>query len=283
MDCGVTMETMITIEKLRYTYPDGTEALRGVDLKIGHGERVAVLGPNGSGKSTLFLCLNGVHRATEGRILLEGRPMAYDKKGMLDVRRKVGVVFQDPETQLFCVDVYQEVAFGPHNLGYEKQRVHDSVMKSLDAMDVTELKDRPPHFLSGGQKKRVTVASVLSMNPQVLLFDEPTAALDPIHARQLMEEIDRLNAEGITILMATHDVDQAYAWADRVVVLDSGAVRVSGTPDEVFCDMKLLEQTDLQTPFVLRTYRALLRSGRIREADSPPHTVEELEALIEEV
>lgn len=273
------MSTILTIEGLTYTYPDGTEALRGVELSIERGERVAVLGSNGSGKSTLFLCLNGVHKPLSGRILFESEPVSYDKKGLIAMRKNVGIVFQDPETQLFCVDVYQEVAFGPYNLGYSGEQVRACVMESLQTMDLVELKDKPPHFLSGGQKKRVTVASVLSMSPQVLLFDEPTAALDPTHAARLMDEINKLSDEGITILMATHDVNTAYSWADRVVVLEEGRVCAAGTPVEVFADEKLLTQTGLSQPFVPRIHRALCSAGILLDS-SPPRTAEELERMI---
>ncbi|WP_312640849.1 ATP-binding cassette domain-containing protein [Hydrogenoanaerobacterium sp.] len=274
------METILSIRDLKYTYPDGTEALKGVNLDVKRGERIAVLGSNGSGKSTLFLCLNGVHKALSGSILFDGEPLGYDKKGLIKMRKNVGIVFQDPETQLFCVDVYQEVAFGPHNLGYSKEQVHSCVTQSLAAMNLTELKDKPPHFLSGGQKKRVSVASVLSMSPQVLLFDEPTSALDPVHARRLMEEIDKLSADGITILMATHDVNTAYAWADRIVVLGNGEVQAAGTPQEVFSDLPLLEKTGLQPPFVLRMYSRLCAGGVLANKGAPPRTIEELESLL---
>lgn len=273
------MKTILSIQDLKYTYPDGTAALKGVSIDIERGERIAVLGSNGSGKSTLFLCLNGVHKALSGSILFDGKRMTYDKKGLIEMRKNVGIVFQDPETQLFCVDVYQEVAFGPHNLGYSKEQVHNCVMQSLDAMDLMQFKDKPPHFLSGGQKKRVSVASVLSMNPQVILFDEPTSALDPIHAQRLMQEINKLSAEGITILMATHDVNTAYAWADRVLVLGDGKVQVAGTPPVVFSDLPLLEKTGLQIPFVLRMYQKLCEKGMLAKAKTPPRTIEELENL----
>ncbi|MEG1953168.1 MAG: ABC transporter ATP-binding protein [Hydrogenoanaerobacterium sp.] len=273
------MQTIIKLEDLQYTYSDGTQALRGVTLSINKGEKVAVLGANGSGKSTLFLCLNGVYKPCGGAMLFDEKAVSYDKKGLIDMRKNVGVVFQDPETQLFCVDVYQEVAFGPHNLGYSKEQIHECVTKALDVMDLNELSAKPPHFLSGGQKKRVTVAAVLAMSPRVILFDEPASSLDPLHSALLMDEINGLSAQGITVLMATHDVNMAYSWADKIVVLDNGRVKAQGTPDEIFANGKLLSEAGLCSPFVLSTYNALTQAG-ILQKNAVPHSMAELLRLI---
>ena len=272
-------EVIISANGLEYTYANGTKALCGITLDIHKGERVAVLGANGSGKSTLFLCFNGVYRAGAGQVRFAGETVEYNKKSLLALRKNVGVVFQDPETQLFCVDVYQEVAFGPYNLGWEKERVERCTLESLAAMDLLPLRDKPPHFLSGGQKKRVTVASVLSMEPSVLLFDEPVAALDPAHARQLMEEMDKLSARGVTILMATHDVDGALSWADRAVVLSEGSLMADAPPAMVFQDEKLLARCGLETPAVLHMWGALKARGILPEGN-PPRSVFELEEKI---
>lgn len=274
------MQTILSIQDISYAYPDSTQALRGITLDIARGEKVAVLGPNGSGKSTLFLCLNGVHKAQSGKILFDGKPCTYDKRGLTEMRKNVGVVFQDPETQLFCVDVYQEVAFGPRNLKCAKEEIHTRVMQSLEAMDIVDIKDKPPHFLSGGQKKRVTVASVLSMSPQVLLFDEPTSSLDPAHAQSLMGEMQTLSNGGITVLMATHDVNMAFAWADKIVVLKDGTLCASGTPLAVFSDDALLQSTGLEKPFVLRIFEKLCAGGVL--SGETPKTVAELEQRLEQ-
>ena len=273
------MSVILNLQDIKYTYGDGTQALRGVSFNVSKGERVAVLGANGSGKSTLFLCLNGVYKPSGGNIMFEEKPVSYDKKGLTEMRKNVGIVFQDPETQLFCVDVYQEVAFGPYNLRYSHEQVHECVDKALNALDLKELSDKPPHFLSGGQKKRVSVAAVLSMSPKVILFDEPTSALDPLHARQLMEEIDSLSNAGITILIATHDVDMAYEWADKILVLDNGVVRAAGTPTEIFSSDELLHETGLKTPAVLSTYSALTAAGLLPLGKPPCSQSELLERI----
>lgn len=275
------MDDILNLSDVRYTYADGTDALRGVSLAVKGGERVAVLGENGSGKSTLFLCLNGVYKPSGGVIEFDGKPVCYDKKGLTAMRKNVGIVFQDPETQLFCVDVYQEVAFGPHNLGYSKEEVRECVEKNMALMDITALASKPPHFLSGGQKKRVTVAAVLAMSPQVILFDEPAAALDPSHAARLMDEINALSESGITILMATHDVNLAYEWADRIFVLEAGTVLACGTPEEIFTDKALLQQAGLRQPSVVSTYAALEAAG-VLKCPTIPRSQRELELCITE-
>ena len=275
------MEAVLAASCLTYSYPNGTQALCGINLDIRPGERVALLGPNGSGKSTLFLCLNGVHRAGPGMVLLDGAPVTYEKASLQRLRKDVGIVFQDPETQLFCVDVFQEAAFGPHNLGWPKERVEATAQKSLAAMDLLALRDTPPHYLSGGQKKRVSVASVLSMEPRVLLFDEPVSALDPLHARSLLEEMDRLAESGVAIIMATHDVDGALAWADRTVLLRGGAVECDAPPVETFLDEALLARCGLEMPAVLRIWNAMKAAGTAPEG-APPRSAEELARRITE-
>ncbi len=243
---------------------------------------MAVVGSNGSAKSTLFLCLNGVLRPQSGEILLEGKPFGYAKKDLIDIRRKVGIVFQDADTQLFCVDVYQEVAFGPHNLGYRQPELGRIVTETLRRFDLDALSDRPPHFLSGGQKKRVSVAAVLSMEPKILIFDEPNAALDPLHQRQMMELLETLSEKGITILMSTHDVGTAMSWADRVVVMGHGKLCADGAPELVFSDQELLRQNDLCAPPVLRMFEKMTACGLLPQGLAVPRTVERLEQYIQE-
>ncbi|MEM1483767.1 ABC transporter ATP-binding protein [Oscillospiraceae bacterium PP1C4] len=276
------MESIIAIHQLEYTYPNGTRALDKIDLEIGRGEKIAVLGSNGSGKSTLFLCLNGVLRPQSGEIRFDGKPLQYSKKALIDIRRNVGIVFQDPETQLFCVDVYQEVAFGPHNLGVKQPELNRIVTEHLASLDLLALRDQPPHFLSGGQKKRVSIAAVLAMEPQVLIFDEPTAALDPLHAGQMMELLETLSAKGMTVVMSTHNVETAYAWADRVVVMGHGKICGEGSPESVFTDRKLLEQSDLCAPMVLCMFEKLTASGVLPKGLPEPRTMDKLEQYLDQ-
>lgn len=276
---GDEMPPILSVKALSYSYPDGTKALDKLTFCVNKGEKIAVLGANGSGKSTLFLCLNGVVRAKQGEICLSGKPYAYDKKSLIKIRSKVGIVFQDPETQLFCSDVYQEVAFGPANLKLPVDILKDRVEQSMQQLDVQDYRHRPAHLLSYGQKKRVSIAAVLSMQPELILFDEPAASLDPVHTKQLQDILDTLTGQGLTMLMATHDVDTAFAWADRVLVLVEGKVAALDLPELVFDDLALLKQANLTEPAVLRLYRALLKTGR-EKAQQIPRTVAELEAYI---
>ncbi len=274
------MESILKIRELKYTYSDGTDALKGVNLDIRSGEKIAVLGSNGSGKSTLFLCINGVLKAESGDIEYMGKALRYDKKSLIEMRKNIGIVFQDPETQLFCVTVYQEVAFGPNNLKYDKNELNACVQQSMQSVDVAQFKDKPPHFLSYGQKKRVSVASVLSMDPQIIIFDEPTSALDPLHAKQIKELMQMLSERGKTIIMATHDVEMAYAWADRVIVMRDGIVCKEDTPYVIFSDKKLLEDCHLDTPYVLRVFNKMTETGLFKKDSTPPCDIDELEHRI---
>ncbi|MDR1796783.1 MAG: ATP-binding cassette domain-containing protein [Clostridiales Family XIII bacterium] len=273
---------MIAVRGLEYTYADGTHALRGVDLSIARGERLALLGSNGSGKTSLFLCLTGILKPTAGEVVLGGEPVTYDRKGLTQLRSRIGFVFQDPDSQIFCVDVFQEVAFGPANMGLGAAEVEARTQRAMEWTDVSGLSRKPPHFLSQGQKKRVTAASALSMEPDVLLFDEPTSALDPRHAAKLMEIIEAMSRRGVTVCLSTHDMDLAYAWADRVAVLSEGKVLAAGAPEDVMTDEQVLARADLHPPQVVRVYRALAARGFVDGgAGGAPRTVEQLEALLE--
>ena len=214
---------IIEAENLCYTYEGNEEkALNGIDLKIRRGRKVAFLGGNGSGKSTFFLCLNGIRKPDQGRILIDGEPVKYTRKGLLEVRRKVGIVFQEPDDQLFSASVYQEISFGILNLGANEKTAEREVNRVIEELGITPFRDRPAHALSGGQKKLVAIADILVMHPEVMILDEPTAALDPKHTRIVQKIIDRLTERGITVLMATHDMDYAYSWADEIVLMHEG-------------------------------------------------------------
>lgn len=276
-------DIILKLENICYTYEDGTEALKGVDLEVRRGEKLAVMGANGSGKSTLFLTLNGIHRPTSGRVLYNNVPVDYSRKGLLSLRQKIGIVFQDPDNQLFSASVTQEISFGALNLGLSEEEARKRVEKVIAEMDITPFRDKPTHFLSGGQKKRVSIADILVMDPEVILFDEPAAALDPKHARMIDGIIDGLGEKGITVILSTHDVDRAFIWADRVVLLDEGEVVSEGTPDEIFTDDAALARTNLEKPTVLRIFETLCGVG-ILDKDLPaPHTCGELEQYIKEV
>lgn len=274
---------IIEVENLCYTYDGNDErALDGMDLKIRRGRKVAFLGGNGSGKSTFFLCLNGIRRPDDGRILIDGTPVKYTRKGLLDLRRKVGIVFQEPDDQLFSASVYQEISFGLMNLGVDEAEAEREVERVIEELGITPFQDRPAHALSGGQKKLVAIADILVMHPEVMILDEPTAALDPKHTRIVQDIIGKLTESGITVLMATHDMDYAYGWADEIVLMHEGKVLRSGPSAEVCSDRQALEKTNLEMPSVLRLYEIMKEKGILPCGDRPPADMRELERRLSE-
>lgn len=272
--------SIIKAENLCYTYEDGTEALKGIDLTIEAGKKVALLGANGSGKSTFFLCLNGVNQPQKGTLYLHDKPYDYSKNGLLHLRSKVGIVFQDPDSQLFSASVYQEISFGAMNLGLEEEEVKKRVEKSIEDLEITPFRHKPTHFLSGGQKKQVSVADILVMDPEVIVFDEPAAALDPKHTKILNHLIDKLSERGITIIISTHDVDFAFGWADEAVLFHNGKVLRQGAPEEVFAAEEDLEKTNLTKPAALRLFDNLVKNGVLPEGLAVPRDLDTLEKYI---
>ncbi|CAH0277849.1 energy-coupling factor ABC transporter ATP-binding protein [Peribacillus sp. YIM B13472] len=274
-------EHIFHIEGLTHQFADGTFALNNLSLTIQHGKKVALLGNNGAGKSTLFLHLNGLLQPTAGKIRFKGKKMKYDRKALLSLRKQVGIVFQDPDLQLFSANVQQDISFGPMNLGWDRNTVQEKVNWAMAETEVTELKDKPTHFLSLGQKKRVAIAGVLAMEPDVWLLDEPTAGLDPYFSRQIMALLDSIHHPDKTIILSTHDVNLAYQWADEVVVMNDGKVIYQGDPVSVFHDEDVLLQAHLEKPWVFEMFQALLQSRKPAERDLFPRTKEELIQMLE--
>lgn len=274
-------EWIIETENLCYTYEgNDRRALDGVSVKIRRGRKFAFMGGNGSGKSTLFLCLNGILRPESGRVIIDGTPVKYNRKGLLDVRKKVGIVFQEPDNQLFSASVYQEISFGILNLGADEETARREVERVMEEVGVTSFSDRPAHALSGGQKKQVAIADILVMHPEVMILDEPAAALDPKHTRIVEEIIERLTDKGITVLMATHDMDYAFAWADEIILMKDGQVIKEGSPGEVCGDREALERTNLEPPAVLTIYEKMLEKNLVKRGDTPPKNIRELEEML---
>ena len=274
-------EWIIETENLCYTYEgNDRRALDGVNVKIRRGRKVAFMGGNGSGKSTLFLCLNGILRPESGRVIIDGIPVKYNRKGLLDVRKKVGIVFQEPDNQLFSASVYQEISFGILNLGADEETARRDVERVMEEVGITAFSDRPAHALSGGQKKQVAIADILVMHPEVMILDEPAAALDPKHTRIVEEIIERLTDKGITVLMATHDMDYAFAWADEIILMKDGQVIKEGSPGEVCGDRKALERTNLEPPAVLTIYEKMLEKNLVKRGGTPPKNIRELEEML---
>lgn len=234
---------MIILETrdLKYTYPDGTVAIQDLNIEIMKGKKIAFVGQNGSGKSTLFLLLNGTLKPSQGEILFHGVPFKYDSKSLREIRKSIGIVFQNSDDQIFAPTVFQDVAFGPSNLGYPKERIDTCVQLALEQVGLSRFKDKPPHHLSGGQKKRVAIAGVMAMEPEVIILDEPLSNLDPVSADEIMDLINEFNHFGSTIIISTHDVDLAYRWSDYVFLLSNSKIIGQGTPAEVFKDSELLK------------------------------------------
>ena len=242
------MNAAIETRDLCYTYEDGTVALDHISLKAQKGKITGILGANGAGKSTLFLNLNGVLSPASGQVLLDGAPVRRDRKGIAELRRRVGIVFQDPDDQLFSADVYRDISFGAVNLDLPEAEVRRRVELAMERTGVSALRDKPTHALSFGQKKRVAIAGVLVMEPEVLILDEPTAGLDPSGVSGLLELIGRLRDAGMAVLIATHDMDLVPLCCDDAYLLGEGRVLAAGTPEELFRDPELLRENHLRLP-----------------------------------
>ena len=247
---------VLDVRGLAHAYPDGHQALFGVDLHVHRGERVALLGPNGAGKTTLVLHLNGILTAGAGTVEVSGLPVVPEN--LQEVRRRVGVVFQDPDDQLFMPTVWQDVAFGPANLGLRGDALEQRVTHALGLVGMGEYADRPPHHLSFGQRRRVAVATVLAMEPEILVLDEPSSNLDPASRRELA---DILRSLDVTVLMVTHDLPYALELCPRSVVLSGGSMVADGATYDVLTDDALMRAHRLELPFGFDPRTAGPRSG----------------------
>jgi cobalt/nickel transport system ATP-binding protein len=246
----------LDVRGLLFAYPDGTQALFGIDLTIGSGERVAVLGPNGAGKTTLVLHLNGIHLPQQGSVDVGG--ISVSKANLKEIRRRVGIVFQDPDDQLFMPTVRQDVAFGPANIGLTGDELEERVSSALEAVGMEEFVDRAPHHLSFGQRRRVAVATVLAMRPEILVLDEPSSNLDPAGRRELA---DILRSLDITMLMVTHDLPYALELCPRALVMNHGSIVGDGPTVDVLSDEDLMRANRLELPFGFYPAEAMRSRG----------------------
>jgi len=239
------------VENLYFEYDNGGFALKNISVNFGRGEKIAVIGSNGSGKSTFFLNLNGVLRNhhSHGKIIYDG--IEINKKNLNMLRSKVGIVFQEPDNQLIASTVDSEVSFGPLNLGLSEEEAEQRVLDALREMNIEELREKMVHHLSGGQKKRVTIADIIAMNPEIIIFDEPTASLDPLNCEMFEETLKKLDDKNITVIISTHDIDFVWRWAERVIVFHDGEIIADSTPEQIFMDDDLLKKTHLKKPALL--------------------------------
>lgn len=270
---------ILKVEDLYYKYGNGKSALDGVSVDIYEGEKIAVLGSNGSGKSTFFLNVDGVLKPEQGNIIYRGT--LINKKNLKELRKNIGIVFQDADNQIIASTVRAEVGFGPMNLKLPKEEVIKRVEEALSYMNIFDLKDRPPHYLSGGEKKRVSIADIIAMKSEVIIFDEPTAALDPLNALMLEEVLLKLETEGKTMLISTHDVDFAYRWAERILVFCQGKIIADGTPLEIFQNKELLKQANLKQPTMLEVYELLVEKHMLKDTKSYPKSTYEFKKILE--
>jgi len=269
------MTFILETRNVSYSYGDGTKALDGVSISLEKGKKIALIGPNGAGKSTLMLMFNGILRPTSGEVLFRDQILQYDSASLREIRRKVGMVFQNSDDQIFAPTVYQDVAFGPVNLGFPAEKAKKYVGYALQYVGLSGYERRPPHHLSGGEKKRVAIAGILAMEPEVMILDEPTSNLDPASSEEIMEMLDELNLGGKTLIISTHDVDLAYRWADEVVLMKDGGVLRRGSAEEVFGDLELVRDARLKPPMVVDLYQELVNRG-LAEGKKPPKSILEL-------
>lgn len=268
-------EIVLSVRGLEYAYDDRRHALDGISLDIRAGEKIAVLGTNGAGKSTFFLCLNGVYEPHAGQICLHGQ--VIDKQSRSALREHVGVVFQNADDQIIASTVEAEISFGPMNLRLARGEVERRVNDAIRVMELEPFRSRPPHYMSGGEKKRVSIADILAMESEIILFDEPAASLDPAGAEMLEQVLESLSRAGKTLLISTHDMDFAFRWAERVLVFCEGRIIDDGSPQQVFSHADTIACANLRRPTMLEVYERLRRHG-LAAPDAPcPRTPQELE------
>jgi len=269
------MKELLRLEHINYKYEDKYPALKDVSVSFYQGERIAVLGGNGAGKSTLFLCCNGVLRPQSGKIFLHGQEIADNKKDILQLRQTMGLVFQEPDSQIIAGTVENEVSFGPMNLRLEHDEVERRVIRALEQMNLQGYQNRAPQYLSGGEKRRVSIADILAMRPQMILLDEPTASLDPENVAILEQTLQELSKAGITLAVSTHDVDFAYRFADRAMVFCRGEIIADADSSEVFADQAVLAQAGLKKPPLYAAAELLESRFPTKIAGRKPRSIEE--------
>ena len=266
---------VIETREIIYEYPDGTKALENVNFKAEDGKIVALLGPNGAGKSTLFLHFNGILKPTSGEVVVNGHPVSYDKKDLMKLRQNVGIVFQNPDDQLFAPTVMEDVAFGPMNMGLSREEVEKRVKDALKRVGMEGFEKKPPHHLSGGQKKRVAIAGILAMDPKIMVLDEPTSGLDPKGASQIMRLLYELNEDGMTIIISTHDVDLVPLYASTVYIISHGNIIKEGSPQTVFNDVETIRNANLRLPRIAHLMEILNKEDQISFEKPYPLTIGE--------
>ncbi|MHA1275857.1 MAG: energy-coupling factor ABC transporter ATP-binding protein [Candidatus Helarchaeota archaeon] len=271
---------IIEVEEITYAYPDKTIALRDISFSIKTGECIGVIGPNGAGKSTLFLVLMGFLQPQKGKVFIDNQQLT--KKTRKDLRKKIGMVFQDPNDQLFSPTLWEDVAFGPYNLGYDGLEINKRVEETLTSVGLLAYKDKAPHLLSFGEKKKAALATILSMDPKILFLDEPLSNLDPESYTDILKIIKKYKKEGLTIIIATHDLDILPRFIDRCILLDNGQIISNGSTQQVLTDYELLTNHRLRMP-ILGQFFYNLKKRNIISVEELPLTLSQAEAVLEKL
>ena len=273
------MSELLRAENISYRYNDKILAINRISVTFHAGERVAVLGCNGAGKSTFFLCCNGVLRPQTGKIFYDGKEISGSKKDIMTLRQGVGLVFQDPDSQIIAGSVESEVSFGPMNLKLSDDEVSRRVEESLEQMNIGRYRDYAPQYLSGGEKKRVSIADILAMRPRMILFDEPTASLDPQNVDALENILNELTKIGITLIISTHDVNFAYRFAPRAIVFSQGEIIADSDIDEVFASAETLEKAGLKKHLLYDAFECVRDRYPELSTHRKPRTIEEFRSI----
>lgn len=276
-------ECILELVNISCSYDGEQPVIKNINLKLYEGEKVAILGNNGAGKSTFFLCLNGILPLQEGKMIYRGKELTRRKGDLTTLRKKVGLVFQDPDNQIIASTVESEISFGLVNMNLEKEEIRNRIEQITEELDLTRYRKSPPHYLSGGEKKRVSIADILVMKPEILLFDEPTASLDSKHIAVFEEILDKQNTAGMITLISTHDIDFAWRWADRIIVFHQGEIQEDDVPRKIFAKDELLQKTSIKKPTLYRITEILCKSKGIDIPEIVPKDDKMLEAFVKDV
>ncbi|WP_027128317.1 energy-coupling factor ABC transporter ATP-binding protein [Fusobacterium perfoetens] len=272
-------DIILKIENLTYSYEENKKVLDGISLEIFQGEKVAVLGNNGSGKTTFFKNINGVYIPDSGEIFFKGRKIEKNKKDINFLRKNIGIVFQNSDSQIIGTTVFDELAFGLLNIGEENSKVEKKVVEIGKKFNLEKYLKTPPHYLSGGEKKRLTIADIVVMEPEIIIFDEPTSELDQKSIKELEITLEELNSEGKTLIISTHDIDFAYKFADRIIIFSDGKVIASDIPENIFKNQEILQKLYLRKPILFEISEELQSRGLLNK-DEFPKTMKEIKNIL---
>jgi len=270
----------IVVQNLSYRYPDKTLALQNVNFTIKSGDCVGLIGPNGAGKSTLFMLLMGFLEPNQGSIQILDQEL--NRKTKKQIRKKIGIVFQDPNDQLFSPTLWEDIAFGPFNLGYNRDEINSRVEKTLESLGIANLRNKAPHYLSFGEKKKAALATILSMDPQIIFLDEPFSNLDPESYAEMLQIVQSYRKQGLTMIVATHDVDVLPDLVDKCILLDKGEMIAERKVREMLTDYDLLSHHKMRMPLLGLFFHHLKQRNVIQDPDLPL-TLEQAESLIEKL